>query len=354
MGKIRVLVVDDSAFMRKIIPDMLNEDSSIEVIATAKDGKDAFKKVMELKPDVVTLDVEMPGMDGLQTLGYIMSEQPTPVIMLSAYTPQGAETTIKSLQYGAVDFVCKPSGEISLDIKKVQAELVEKIKAAKNIDTSTVKFLLPDNSEPAKKEKITARKNELLVIIAASTGGPRALTEVVPNIPRDLPAAFLIIQHMSEGFTKTLAERLNSLSMIQIKEAEHGEVIKAGNAYLAPGDYHMEISKSGDEYCIDLNQKPSRLGVRPCADMTFFSAAKVFGGKIIGVVLTGMGKDGTAGAEMIRQKNARIIAQDKETSVIYGMPKSVAEKGYVDRVLPITSIAAAITDEIKRALEEVK
>jgi two-component system chemotaxis response regulator CheB len=354
MPKIKVLVVDDSAFMRKIIPGILSEDSDIEVVGTAKDGKEAFKKVMELSPDVITLDVEMPGLDGLHTLGYIMSEKPTPVIMLSAYTPKGAETTIKALQYGAVDYVCKPSGEISLDIKKVQAELLEKIKAAKNIDITKMPFILPEDAETKVPEKEIIQKNEIMVIIATSTGGPRALTEVIPKIHRDLPASYLVIQHMSEGFTKTLADRLNASSHIQVKEAAQGEVIKAGTAYLAPGDFHMEIAKSGGEYTIDLNQKPSRLGVRPCADFTFFSAAKIFEGRIIAVILTGMGKDGTAGAEMVRLKKGRVIVQDKETSVIYGMPKSVVDKGYADRVLPITSIPDAIADEITRALEEIK
>jgi two-component system chemotaxis response regulator CheB len=283
-----------------------------------------------------------------------MSEKPTPVIMLSAYTPKGAETTIKALQFGAVDYVCKPSGEISLDIKKVQAELIEKIKAAKNIDITKMPFILPSDIEPAKKENETAQKNEVMVIIATSTGGPRALTEVIPNIPRGLPASYLVVQHMSEGFTKTLAQRLNAASLIRVKEASQGEEIKAGTAYLAPGDFHMEISKKGADYCISLNKKPQRLGVRPCADMTLFSAAEVFEGKIIVAVLTGMGRDATAGVEMVRMKKGRIIAQDKETSVIYGMPKSVIDRGYADRILPLTSVASAIASEITAASEEAK
>jgi two-component system chemotaxis response regulator CheB len=354
MEKTRVLVVDDSAFMRKIIPDMLNEDPDIEVIGTARDGREAFKKTMELSPDVITLDVEMPELDGLHTLGYIMSEKPTPVIMLSAYTPKGADTTIKALQYGAIDFVCKPSGEISLDIKKIAAELKEKIKAAKNINTANMKFELPDDIVVKHNEKELDQKNEIMVVIATSTGGPRALTDVIPKIPRNLPASYLVIQHMSEGFTKTLADRLNSASMIHVKEAAQGEIIKAGTAYVAPGNYHMEIIKTGSDYRIDLNQKPTRLGVRPSADMTFFSAAKVFEGSLIGVVLTGMGKDGTAGVEKIKEKHARIIVQNKETSVIYGMPKTVIEKGYADTILPITGIADGIADEIKKIIKGSK
>jgi two-component system chemotaxis response regulator CheB len=354
MAKIKVLVVDDSAFMRKIIPDMLQEDRDIEVIGTAKDGRDAFKKTMELAPDVITLDVEMPGMDGLHTLGYIMSEKPTPVIMLSAYTPKGADTTIRALQYGAMDYVCKPSGEISLDIKKIQAELIEKIKQAKTIDISKSLFILHEDIEKKEIEKPAAQKNEILVIIAASTGGPRALTEVITKIPRDLPASFLVIQHMSEGFTRTLAERLNSASLIHVKEAENGEILKAGHAYLAPGNFHMEISKTGGDYRVELNQKPPRLGVRPSADMTLFSAAKVFEGSMVAVILTGMGKDGTAGVEKVREKKSRIIAQDRETSVIFGMPKSVIDKGYADVILPLDEIADGIAAQIRKLKEGAK
>jgi len=354
MGKIRVLVVDDSAFMRKVIPQILQEDADIEIIGTAKDGKEALKKTIELKPDVITLDVEMPKLDGLKTLGYIMSEKPTPVIMLSAYTPRGAETTLQALEYGAVDFVCKPSGEISLDIKKVQKELIEKIKTAKGIDVSKLTFILPESIEKKEAGKQKEVKNSVMVIIAASTGGPRALTEVIPRIERNLPASFLIIQHMSAGFTKTLADRLNRQSLIKVKEAEKREVVKAGTAYLAPGNYNMEIQKKEEDYIIELNQKPTRHGVRPSADITIFSAVKNFHGKLIEVVLTGMGKDGSSDLEKIKGKKGTVITQDKETSVIFGMPRVAMEKGTVDIVKPIDKIADTIISEINKFLEDVK
>lgn len=350
MAKIRVLVVDDSAFMRKIIPEMLQEDKDIEVIGSAKDGNDCLKKAIELKPDVITMDVEMPNLGGLETLGYIMSEIPTPVIMLSAFTPKGAEITMQALEYGAVDFVCKPSGEISIDIKKVQKELTEKIKAAKSIDLKKLNFIEHDTSghTAAAVEEKKGLKGEVLAIIASSTGGPRALTEVIPKLPRGLPAYFLVIQHMSEGFTKTLAERINSMSKVEVKEATDGEVLKPGKVYFAPGNFHMEIIKSGTGYAIELNQKPARLGVRPSADMTMFSAAKNFDGKIVTAVLTGMGKDGTAGAEKIKEKKGYVIAQDRETSVIYGMPKAVFEKGLTDKVLPLKEVAEEMASQIKK------
>jgi len=354
MEKIKVLVVDDSAFMRKVIPQILQEEGSIEVVGTAKDGTEAFKKTVELNPDVITMDVEMPGMDGLKTLGLIMSEKPTPVIMLSAYTPKGAEITLQALEYGAVDFVCKPSGEISLDIKKVQKELLEKIKAAKNIDVSKLTFIMPDGAGTVKKEMQQDAKIGTIVCIASSTGGPRALTEVIPKITkRSLPAAYLVVQHMSEGFTATLASRLNSQSVIKVKEAEDAEEIKAGNVYLAPGNFHMEILNEGERYFIVLNQKPPKNGVRPSADYTMASVAEKFKGKKIGVVLTGMGKDGAEGSEKLKKVKGIIIAQDKDSCVIYGMPRAVAERGLADRILPLSSIAEEIMSEIEKTGDKV-
>ncbi len=353
-GKIRVLVVDDSAFMRKAIPQILEEDPEIEVVGTAKDGREAIKKTAELSPDVVTLDVEMPEMDGLATLGYIMSESPLPVIMLSAHTPNGAQTTLQALEYGAVDFVCKPSGEISIDIKKVQAELIEKIKAARQIDMAKMTFMAPDRADKGKTPEKKSTTPDILVIIAASTGGPRALTEVVPKLERGLPAAFLIVQHMSEGFTKPLADRLNAQSEVSVREATDGELIKSGCAYLARGNYHMEVIATEEGYSISYNQKPTRHGVRPCADITVESAVKSFKGKVVGVVLTGMGKDGAVGASKIREKGGIVLVQDKESSVIYGMPKAVIESGEYDAIAPLGSMAEKINETVAKAAEAVK
>ncbi len=347
--KIRVLVVDDSAFMRKVIPQIIQEDTSMEVVGTARDGKDAFKKAAELSPDVITMDVEMPGMDGLSTIGLIMKEKPTPVIMLSAYTPRGAEITLRALEQGAVDFVCKPSGAISLDIKKVQKELHEKIRAAANIDMSKITPVEEGGAEVS-KEKFQDKTPTVMVCIASSTGGPRALTSVVPKITKmSLPAAYLVVQHMSEGFTATLASRLNSQSVIKVREAKDGEEILAGTAYLAPGNFHMEILRDNGRYFITLNQKPQKNGVRPSADYTMASVAERFEGKKIGVILTGMGKDGAEGAEKMKKAGAVVMAQDRETSVIYGMPRVVAERGFADRVLPLESVADNIMEEIEKA-----
>lgn len=347
MEKIKVLVVDDSAFMRKIISEMLKEDNEIEIIGTAKDGKEALKYILENSPDVITMDLEMPGLNGLQTLKYIMNEKPTPIIMLSAYTQKGTDITMQALEAGAFDFVCKPSGEISIDIKKIQKELIEKIKLAKTVDIKKIKFYETEKVKDTLKEKKTELKNEVLTIIVASTGGPKALSDVIPQLTRDLNAGFLVIQHMAQGFTTSLANRLNSLSLIEVKEAADGDEIKPGRALVAPGNFHMEVKKEGMTYKVELNQKPPKLGVRPCADITILSAVKNFDGKIICVILTGMGKDGTAGAEKVKEKNGIVIAQDKDTSVIFGMPKSAIERGVVDRIVSINDMAAVIIEEIK-------
>jgi two-component system chemotaxis response regulator CheB len=339
--------------MRKIIPQLLEEDSEIKVIDTARDGMEALKKIQQLMPDVVTLDIEMPGMDGLETLCKIMKDYPTPVIMLSAYTPEGAETTLKALEYGAIDFIRKPSGEISLDIKKVQKELIEKIKIAKTIDLSKLKCITKKEIMIDKLPGLNEETIKTLVIIAASTGGPRALYEILPKLEKkNFPVSFLVVQHMSSGFTSTLASRLNSISILNVKEAEDGEEILPETIYVAPGNFHMEIKNVNDRIYVSLNQEPAMHGVRPAADMTMTSVAKKFNGKIISVILTGMGKDGASGAEKIKEKGGKIIAQDRETSVIFGMPRVAIERGVVDVIAPLQKIPEIINTEIENMLEK--
>lgn len=353
MSPIKVLVVDDSLFMRKIIPQILEEDKEIQVIDTARGGLEAIKKIVQLKPDVITLDVEMPGMDGLETLNKIMKSYPTPVIMLSAYTPKGAEITLKALEYGAIDFVSKPSGEISLDIKKVQRELIEKVKVAKTIDLSKLKIIPPKEISVDKSFSFKTETIKALVIIAASTGGPNALHEIFPKLEKkNLPISYLVVQHMSSGFTTMLASRLNSISMLNVKEAEDREEIKSEIIYLAPGNFHMEIENVGNKMLISLNQKPTIHGVRPAADYTMASVANNFNGYIISVILTGMGKDGASGAEKIKEKGGFVIAQNKETSVIFGMPKVAIERGVVDVIAPLQKIPQIINSQVENLLEK--
>jgi two-component system chemotaxis response regulator CheB len=350
-GKIRVLVVDDSALMRRVICNLLEEDPDLQVVGTAVDGYDAIHKVQELSPDVLTLDLEMPRLDGLQTLGYLMSERPTPCIMLSAYTPSGAETTLKALEYGAADFVQKPSGAISLNLERVREELIDKVKIARHIDLKRLPFR--DGVSPLGSRDYAAKPvppapvssiTKGIIAIGCSTGGPRALAELVPSFPRDLSMPVVIVQHMSGGFTKSLAERLDKDSLIRVKEAEEGEPLLPGHAYLAPGDWHLEVERKGLGALARLNQRPPVQGVRPSVDLLFLSVAEAFGDKGIGVILTGMGRDGTKGMKAMKLKKAKTLAQDEASSVVYGMPRSAYVAGVVDRVVGLKDMVGAILE----------
>jgi len=344
--KVRVLVVDDSALMRRVIWGLLEEDPEIQVVGAAVDGVDAIEKGQSLKPDVVTLDVEMPRLDGLQTLGYLMSEQPIPCVMLSAYTPRGAETTLKALDYGATDFVQKPSGVVSLDLERVRDELLSKIKVAKGIDLKRLPFKPGSTpgrvTAPPKQPSPVDRGS--IVAIGTSTGGPRALAALLPAMPKGFPAPVVVVQHMSAGFTRSLAERLDRDSQMRVKEAEAGERLEAGTIYLAPGDWHMTLKRQDKAVHVALDQSPPVLGVRPCVDLLFQSVAEAYGGKSVGVVLTGMGRDGAKGMKAMRSKGARTIAQDEASSVVYGMPRAAFAAGCVERVLPLDQIVPAIVE----------
>lgn len=343
-AKVRVLIVDDSALMRRVIWGLLEEDPEIQVVGSAVDGLDAIEKIPQLKPDVVTLDVEMPRLDGLQTLGYLMSESPVPCVMLSAYTPRGAETTLKALDFGAADFVQKPSGAISLNLERVKEELLAKVKVAKGIDLKRLAFKPgPGAASPAPKPKPAADRGSV-VAIGTSTGGPRALQAVLPALPADLGAPVLVVQHMSAGFTRSLAERLDRESRLRVKEAEEGEPLEAGTAYLAPGDWHMQVERRPSGVHVKLDQRPPVLGVRPSVDILFGSVAEAYGPKAVGVVLTGMGRDGAKGLKAMKAKGAVALAQDQATSVVYGMPRAAFAAGCVDRVLALDAVAPAIVE----------
>jgi two-component system chemotaxis response regulator CheB len=342
---IRVLVVDDSILMRSIISDMLNVPGEIQVVGVAKNGLEAVAKVKELKPDLITMDVEMPKMDGISAVRQIMKEQPTPVIMVSAVTKEGALQTIMALSAGAVDFIPKPSGSISLDIDRVKGTLIEKIKAICSVNRSKlqspVRTEMPEMQKGPSRAAVRAKK---IVVIGSSTGGPGALEQVLPRLPENLKAGILIVQHMPPGFTRSLAERLNRISHIEIKEAQEGDSIIEGRALLAPGDYHMIVRKgAGPGHIVGLSQEPPVHRVRPAVDVTMKSAARTYGSSIVGVVLTGMGSDGAFGLKDIKEQGGRTIACDEKTSVIFGMPKAAIELGCVDRVEPLGDIAAAIT-----------
>jgi len=351
--KIKVLVVDDSAFMRKAIRQILESDPLIEVAGIARDGQDALEKLEELNPDVVTLDINMPRMDGLTCLRHIMATHPLPVVMISSLTQEGARETFRALELGAVDFIPKLSGTISLDIGKQKNEIIAKVKAAafvrvkKGEGLSTLKVVRP---------KISVRKPERIgvipqkvVVIGVSTGGPQTLMKIIPYLPKDLRAALLIVQHMPPNFTRAFAERLNNASALEIKEAEAGDVIEEGRGYLAPGDYHMTVAKRalGKGTIIRLSKEPSNTLHRPSVDVTMFSVAELYGENTVGVILTGMGSDGAQAMKEVKRRGGKTIAQDEESSIIFGMPKAAIEGGCVDKVVGLSEIAQAIIEAVE-------
>ncbi|TFB23193.1 chemotaxis response regulator protein-glutamate methylesterase [Filobacillus milosensis] len=346
MNKIRVLVVDDSAFMRKMISDMINQSDGLEVIDTARNGKVALEKIKQLKPDVVTLDIEMPELDGLQALKMIMDENPVPVIMLSSLTADGTKSTIQSIEYGAVDFLTKPSGSISLDIEKVEKELIQKIKAASTANLQKGKII----HKPQTQERMTFPFDQSIVSIGVSTGGPKALQMLIKDIPSDFPAPILIVQHMPPRFTESLANRLNQIADIDVSEAYHGEILRKGKAYVAPGNYHMEVEKLGTSIVAKMNQNEVDHGHRPSVNQLFKSLAQLKNFNHISVVLTGMGSDGTEGAKFLKSKvqSNYLIAESEETAVIYGMPKSIVEKVGANSVLPIHQIGQTLNELVTK------
>ncbi|MGE5417137.1 MAG: protein-glutamate methylesterase/protein-glutamine glutaminase [Acidobacteriota bacterium] len=355
MKKIRVLVVDDSAFMRRVISDIINKQPDMEAIGTSRNGKEALEKIKEMTPDVVTLDVEMPVMDGLEALERIMTEEPMPVIMLSSLTQSGADATMRALQRGAVDFIPKPSGTVSLDIEKVSDEIINKIRVAAGARASVRRLTIPPPTPIITRPQLVKQATvqgqlEKMVVIGTSTGGPKALHEVIPQLPGNLAAGVLVVQHMPPGFTKSLAERLDSLSNVNVKEAEDGEPVYPGCVYIAPGDFHLKVKQSGGpgsrRLNISLTKDPAVSGHRPSVDAMFESAISEFWSPMVGVVMTGMGADGAKGVIGIKQKGGIVIAEDKSTCIVFGMPKSVIETGCADKIVPLPQIA----QEIARSL----
>ncbi len=349
MKTIRVLVVDDSAFMRKVISDIINQTPGLEVIGIARDGADAVKKMKDLNPDVITMDIEMPVLDGMSALETIMETNPVPIIMLSSLTREGAEKTLKALELGAVDFIPKPSGQISLDIAKIQADMVEKIFIAaatkpklRSMKQRPLQEPIPSVTVSQSVWPVKSAGLNKLVLIGTSTGGPKALQEVIPILPANLDAAVLVVQHMPAGFTRSLAERLDGISKIRVKEGEQGEKIVPGCAYIAPGDFHMLVKRQleGSERCLKiiLDKSPPRGGHRPSVDAMMESAAEQFWSHMVGVVMTGMGNDGAEGIKHIKAKNGKNIAEDKSSCIVYGMPKAAAETGTVDKIVPLKDI----------------
>lgn len=380
MEKVRVIVVDDSAFMRKAISDMIESCADFEVIAKFRDGRELVEKVDKFNPDLITLDVHMRDLDGLATLKELKKMGKNyPIIMLSSATTEGSELTLECLDNGAITFITKPSGSISLDIDKVKERLIDEIKGItsnirinkssnihmrqitsnkeseienkikdrrvnthfsqrKEIDNSEKPSLMINNKVIPKNKKIDA------VVIGASTGGPKALQQVLTKLPANLNVPVFVVQHMPEGFTKVFAERLNKVCNLNVTEAEDGMSINRNTIYIAKGGSHMIIDSS---IRVSLNKEPSIWGVRPAVDKLFESASKVYGGNLLSVVLTGMGKDGAEGSKRIKDCGGITISEDKSTCTIYGMPKAAYETGKIDLVLPLDQICNKITEIVK-------
>jgi len=356
---VKVLVVDDSAFMRHSISQYLNENPDITVVGAARDGSEALEMIPKLEPDVVTLDVEMPRMDGLAALRQIMTRFPRPVVMFSSLTREGAVETIRALTLGAVDFISKPTSNVN--IRSVMDEAAQKIlraagahikPAARSADVPApaVKpaagFPTPQaGAAPGSEKTVRVRlRSEPIVMIGTSTGGPRALNDLIPALPGDLGAAVVVVQHMPPGFTRSLAERLNSISKLKVKEAEQGDRLMVGQVLIAPGGYHMTID---DDELIALNQKPPVHGVRPAVDITMISLVQRYGKIVIGAILTGMGNDGSTGSSLLHSLGGRVIVEHESSCVVYGMPRAVVEAGAATEVIPLQDIPAAIERAVK-------
>jgi two-component system chemotaxis response regulator CheB len=345
---IRVLIVDDSAFIRVVFRDILTKDKDIEVIGVARDGYEAVEKVVELNPDVVTLDIEMPKLNGLEALKLIMKKHPVPVVMASTLTQEGAKETITALSIGAVDFVPKPTKGTMKNIRSIEEELLLKVKAAAKSNLKTVKMESPKYSIVKSKPTPLKKTFNKLVLIASSTGGPKALEYVIPKLDGSKPMAVLLVQHMPPKFTASLADRLDKISSLKVVEAKEGEPIISGHCYVAPGDFHMEIKDYDGTPIITLNKKDKLWGVRPSADILFESVANYYKNPLIATILTGMGKDGSKHILNVKKNNSQnvVITQSKETCVVYGMPKSVDATGATDYSLPLDQIANKINSLI--------
>ncbi len=345
---IKVMIVDDSPFIRRIFKNIIEHDEELTVVATAKDGQEALQKIQENRPDVITLDIDMPVKNGLDTLKEIMKmEKPIPTIMVSALDDR--ETVMKALDLGAFDFIPKTDQFTGTDTTGLSGTLIPKIKAAAQIEPKLPSYKIKPISPI--KDKISEKdlKSKFpIVAIGTSSGGPKALKAIIPVIPADFPAAILIVQHMPAGFTKSFAERLDQESAIKVKEAAEGDMMQPGLALLAPGDYHMRIDKDGK---VILDQSPTVWGVRPCADHLFQSLAKNFKDRVIGIILTGMGKDGAEGMKEVKKYGGYGIVEAEETALVYGMPGATIQANAYDEILPLHEIPEQLIKLIERRLQ---
>jgi two-component system chemotaxis response regulator CheB len=361
MERIRVLIVDDSPFMRKALERMLLAAEDLEVIGSARDGLDALEKIPQLKPDIVTLDVEMPRMDGLSCLKRIMTEMPLPVLMVSSLTQEGAQATLEALALGALDFIPKESSLANQAILQIQQDLQEKVRKLAKSPRFRKGALIPApvapkpaaqpafiprasiaKPAPAVPGTVPGSPMAELLVIGCSTGGPKALQDLLPSIPKAMPVPCLIVQHMPASFTKPFAERLDSLCEVDVKEAEHGETAYPGVVYIAPGGVHMNVRPRGNQLVIELNPEPSNTIHRPSVDIMFQSVAENYHRQVLAMILTGMGSDGARGMDQLKAKGAHTLSEAEETCVVYGMPRAAFERGCVDQVAPLHDMASVL------------
>jgi two-component system, chemotaxis family, protein-glutamate methylesterase/glutaminase len=352
--RIRVLVVDDSALMRKLIPLVLERDPDIEVVGTAMDGAFALKKIEELHPDVVTLDLEMPRMDGIETLRLIMRSAPLPVIVFSSHSKEGAYSTFKALALGAIDFVAKPQDAPSGNLTTVAIELIQKIKVAKRAAGSKTRAKIVLDSALPKKSLRPVMPPSRVIAIGISTGGPNALQFVLSQLPRDFPATILIVQHMPEGFTEMFARRLDECCEIDVAEAKSGDLLIAGRALVCPGNRHMMIRRMPRGDMAVLSDSVPVNGHRPSVDVLFHSVAQEFGPQAVGILMTGMGEDGAEGLGAMKAAGAITLAQSEDSCIVGGMPRAAIQKGYVSKIVPLDTLGSYLISQFgsDRAVEK--
>ncbi len=343
-GSIRIVIADDSMFMRTVIRKILENDPEIRVVGAARNGKEAVRLVKELKPDLVTLDIEMPVMDGMTALRTIMKESPCPVMMISSLTVEGSRATLEALDLGAVDFIPKVGNDLSGQGSLLRRSLLEKVKACAGSSVKSSRkavvrrpggnlpTVLPPHGSPVE-----------IVAIGASTGGPKALQDVIPYLPATFPAVVLVAQHMPEGFTRTFAERLNSISHIPVHEAKEGDLLRPGRVLIAPGGRHLSVKRGKGTFpVVHISREPVDAPYRPSVDVMMRSVSEVYQERALAVMMTGMGHDGRDGMQKIKQRKGRTLAQDRKSCVVFGMPGAVMEVGIVDQVVPLSHLAQTI------------
>ncbi|MGH9670870.1 MAG: protein-glutamate methylesterase/protein-glutamine glutaminase [Terriglobales bacterium] len=364
-SRVRVLIADDSAFMRKVLLSIFSADPQLEVVGEARDGREAVALAEQLRPDVITMDINMPHVDGLQATEVIMSTRPRPIVIVSSESREGADTTLKALELGAIDFVAKPTSGVDLDMNSVREELCRKLKVAAKVrvvrtaarsklameiagSAPRIEPGAPAAPKPAPSAAFSAPAQGSgerfpIVVVAASTGGPAALMKFVPTFPKNFPGAVLVVQHIPGTFTSQFSQQLAEIAAIRVKEAEPGEIVHAGTLYLCPGSHHLRLTQTGR---ITLDDGPRISGYRPCADVTLETAAAFAGPMTTGVILTGMGNDGSRGVQTVKSAGGHVIVQDEATSTIFGMPAEAIKTGAVDQVLPLESIYNAVEKRV--------